>query len=126
MNRVLRFAETDGQKKNNVGFALQILQRRLASSPAAIYQSLKRRRERLENELVEARLIERGKKVGFSFSSEMLSDEVLRNIDEYGEDDIEEFEYGKFVHIMDPEGNKIELWEPIDSFFTQMGGTTTK
>lgn len=41
-------------------------------------------------------------------------------------DDIEEFEYGKFVHIMDPEGNKIELWEPIDSFFTQMGGTTTK
>ena len=41
-------------------------------------------------------------------------------------DDIEEFEYGKFVHIMDPEGNKIELWEPIDSFFTQMGGETTK
>jgi len=41
-------------------------------------------------------------------------------------DDIEEFEYGKFVHIMDPEGNKIELWEPIDSFFTKMGGATTK
>ena len=41
-------------------------------------------------------------------------------------DEIEEFEYGKFVHIMDPEGNKIELWEPIDSFFTQMGGETTK
>lgn len=29
-------------------------------------------------------------------------------------DEIESFEYGKFVHIMDPEGNKIELWEPID------------
>ena len=41
-------------------------------------------------------------------------------------DEIEEFEYGKFIHIMDPEGNKIELWEPIDSFFTQMGGATTK
>ncbi len=41
-------------------------------------------------------------------------------------DEIEEFEYGKFVHIMDPEGNKIELWEPIDSVFTQMGGKTTK
>lgn len=51
MNRVQRFAEGDGKKRNNVGFALQILQRRLASSPAAIYQSLKRRRERLENEL---------------------------------------------------------------------------
>ncbi|WP_260502647.1 DEAD/DEAH box helicase [Paracoccus yeei] len=48
MNRVQRFAEGDGKKRNNVGFALQILQRRLASSPAAIYQSLKRRRERLE------------------------------------------------------------------------------
>ena len=42
MNRVQRFGEEDGRKKNNVGFALQILQRRLASSPAAIYQSLKR------------------------------------------------------------------------------------
>ena len=41
-------------------------------------------------------------------------------------DDIEEFEYGKFVHIMDPEGNKIELWEPIDKILTQMGGKTTK
>ena len=26
-------------------------------------------------------------------------------------DTIQEFEYGKFVHILDPEGNKIELWE---------------
>lgn len=37
-----------GDKKNAVGFALTVLQRRLASSPEAIYQSLKRRRERLE------------------------------------------------------------------------------
>ena len=41
-------------------------------------------------------------------------------------DEIETFEYGKFVHIMDSEGNKIELWEPIDSVFTEMGGKTTK
>lgn len=41
-------------------------------------------------------------------------------------DSIKEYEYGKFVHIMDLEGNKIELWEPVDSFFTQMGGATTK
>ncbi|MDI9311930.1 MAG: VOC family protein [Limnohabitans sp.] len=27
-------------------------------------------------------------------------------------DNIETYDYGKFVHIMDPEGNKIELWEP--------------
>jgi predicted enzyme related to lactoylglutathione lyase len=41
-------------------------------------------------------------------------------------DEITEYEYGKFVHIMDPEGNKIELWEPIDKVFTDMGGETTK
>jgi predicted enzyme related to lactoylglutathione lyase len=28
-------------------------------------------------------------------------------------DEIETFDYGKFVHIMDSDGNKIELWEPI-------------
>jgi len=27
-------------------------------------------------------------------------------------DEIAAYDYGKFVHIMDPEGNKIELWEP--------------
>ncbi len=41
-------------------------------------------------------------------------------------DSIETFDYGKFVPIMDEEGNKIELWEPIDSVFTEMGGKTTK
>ena len=41
-------------------------------------------------------------------------------------DEIEEYEYGKFIHIMDPEGNKIELWEPVDQVFTDMlkGNTT--
>jgi len=41
-------------------------------------------------------------------------------------DEIEAFDYGKFVHIMDSEGNKIELWEPVDSAFTVIGGKTTK
>ena len=41
-------------------------------------------------------------------------------------DTIQTVEYGKFVHIMDTEGNKIELWEPIDSILTKMGGATTK
>lgn len=29
-------------------------------------------------------------------------------------DTIETYDYGKFVHILDPEGNKIQLWEPED------------
>ena|SRR5690606_25008118 len=41
-------------------------------------------------------------------------------------DEIETYEYGKFIHIMDAEGNKIELWEPVDSTFTAMGLKTTK
>ncbi len=41
-------------------------------------------------------------------------------------DDIETYDYGKFVHIMDADGQKIELWEPVDSVFTAMGLETTK
>ena len=90
MNRVQRFAKEDGRKKNNVGFALQILQRRLASSPAAIYQSLKRRRERLEGELAEARLASRGQKV--SLHSPKFTDDMMQNIEEYGQDEIDDLE----------------------------------
>jgi SNF2 family DNA or RNA helicase len=46
----------NNKQKGTVGFALMILQRRLASSPEAIYQSLKRRRERLEARLRQERL----------------------------------------------------------------------
>lgn len=35
-------------------------------------------------------------------------------------DDIDASEYGKFIHIIDPEGNKIELWEPADDEFDKM------
>lgn len=53
----------DSKKKNNVGFALTMLQRRLASSPEAIFQSLKRRRKRLEDRLEETKLMARGQAV---------------------------------------------------------------
>lgn len=45
-------------------------------------------------------------------------------------DSIQVFDYGKFVHILDIEGNKIELWEPNDVVYEnmgkQMGAKTTK
>ena len=55
-------AEALGNDKRagTVGFALTILQRRLASSPEAIYQSLRRRRERLESRLRELEVLQRG------------------------------------------------------------------
>ena len=49
----------NGGQKGTVGFALTILQRRLASSPEAIFQSVRRRRERLESRLREERLNKR-------------------------------------------------------------------
>src|SRR5262249_34841317 len=50
----------NAKRAGPVGFALTILQRRLASSPEAIYQSLRRRRERLEKRLREMELLQRG------------------------------------------------------------------
>ncbi len=41
-------------------------------------------------------------------------------------DTIADYPYGKFVHVLDPEGNILELWEPVDSVLTAMGGATTK
>ena len=90
MNRVARFADADGRKRNNVGFALQILQRRLASSPAAIYQSLKRRRERLERELAEARLAARVRAARIDTVS--TSDDALQDLDEYSQEEIDDIE----------------------------------
>ena len=70
MNRAERFAaEGDDKRRQNVGFALQILQRRLASSSAAIHESLRRRRERLEARLAEERLSKRGREARLAVES---------------------------------------------------------
>lgn len=45
-------------------------------------------------------------------------------------DSIQSYDYGKFVHILDPEGNNVELWEPNDVAYEalgkQMNAETTK
>ena len=53
--------QLQGARKGSVGFALTALQRRLASSPEAIFQSLRRRKERLERRLREEKLMSRGR-----------------------------------------------------------------
>lgn len=78
MNRADRSG--DGSRRNSVGFALQILQRRLASSPAAIHRSLERRRKRLEERLREERLFRSG-------GSQLVQGPTLPN---YDPDDFEE------------------------------------
>jgi len=41
-------------------------------------------------------------------------------------DSVQKTPYGDFVHLIDPEGNKIELWEPNDVEFAKMSKNTTK
>ena len=90
MNRVARFAEKDGRIQNNVGFALQILQRRLASSPAAIYSSLKRRRERLEEELVNSS--RSATHSFFRFGATEDNDEQLQYMDDFEQHEVDVLE----------------------------------
>ncbi len=72
------------KRAGTVGFALTILQRRLASSPEAIYQSLRRRRERLESRLRELEVLQRGGQ-----AAQILS-EVHLNLDAEDVEDLEE------------------------------------
>jgi superfamily II DNA or RNA helicase len=78
------------KRAGTVGFALTILQRRLASSPEAIYQSLRRRRERLEKRLRELELLERGAAVAPSAIAGLSLDaEDLEDLDEAPESEVE-------------------------------------
>ena len=63
------------KQKSTVGFALTVLQRRLASSPEAIYQSLRRRRERIEERLDAERLGQRTKDAFSDFGDEDSEDD---------------------------------------------------
>lgn len=78
-------------RKGTVGFALTILQRRLASSPEAIYQSLRRRRERLEQRLREERMMKRGAEVRLSEvpGISKLDEEDLEDLDDAPETEAE-------------------------------------
>ncbi|MGO5165568.1 MULTISPECIES: helicase-related protein [unclassified Candidatus Paralachnospira] len=79
-----RADQLSNERKNTVGFALTILQRRLASSPEAIYQSLHRRRERLENRLNEEKLGKRAEEYRSSINYDADYDD-----DDYSSEEIE-------------------------------------
>jgi superfamily II DNA or RNA helicase len=84
-----RAAKLDGKRRNTVGFALTVLQRRLASSPEAIYRSLERRAARLERRKQEV--------LDGSTIAEPKAADVIGDIDEFDDDEfsageMEEFE----------------------------------
>ncbi len=74
-----------------VGFALTILQRRLASSPEAIYRSLRRRRERLQSRLQELEGLQRKGEAGFIAAPAMLAldSEEFEDLEDAPESEIE-------------------------------------
>ena len=79
------------QRAGAIGFALTILQRRLASSPEAIYQSLRRRRERLESRLRELEVLHRGGQapIALTTAGPGLDAEDVEDLDEAPEDEVE-------------------------------------
>jgi SNF2 family DNA or RNA helicase len=99
MNRADRLTKA-GEKRRGatVGFALTILQRRLASSPEAIYQSLRRRRERLEKRLREEEIARRGLEAAAKLHTireqdvPYLTEEDIEDLDEAPDSEVERLE----------------------------------
>lgn len=94
MNRADRLKDVgEGRRGNRVGFALTILQRRLASSPEAIFQSLKRRREKLEKRLREEELLKRGKSVILEEPDlPEFTEEYIEDLEDATNEEMEEIE----------------------------------
>ena len=84
-------ALANDKRAGTVGFALTILQRRLASSPEAIYQSLRRRRERLESRLRELEVLHRGGQIAPIIPTTLLTldSEDIEDLDEAPDNEVE-------------------------------------
>jgi SNF2 family DNA or RNA helicase len=82
------------KRAGTVGFALTILQRRLASSPEAIYQSLRRRRERLESKLREFEVLQRGMQFSGNIPQNypLLDAEDVDDLEDAPDSELEEVE----------------------------------
>ena len=87
-------ALVNDKRAGTVGFALIILQRRLASSPEAIYKSLVRRRERLESRLREMELLKRGAEITLLADSRLpqLDPEDIEDLEDAPENEVDEAE----------------------------------
>lgn len=82
------------KRAGTVGFALTILQRRLASSPEAIYQSLRRRRERLESRLRELEVLQRSGQAApiLTSTGPVLDSEDVEDLEEAPDNEVENAE----------------------------------
>jgi superfamily II DNA or RNA helicase len=86
-------ALANDKRAGTVGFALTILQRRLASSPEAIYQSLHRRSERLQKRLRELELLQRGAAIeAIAAATPTLDADDLEDLEDAPDNEVEEIE----------------------------------
>jgi superfamily II DNA or RNA helicase len=90
-NRAEKLA--NDKRAGTVGFALTILQRRLASSPEAIYQSLRRRSERLQKRVRESELLQRGAfPEAIAAAAPGLDKDDLEDLEDAPDNEVEEVE----------------------------------
>ncbi len=89
----------DTGRKGTIGFALTTLQRRLASSPEAIYQSLKRRRERLERRLRELQQARQDPDAQI---------ELLQGLPAFSDDDLDDLEDAPGVELEEAEERVVD------------------
>src|SRR5216683_2919353 len=83
-------ALANDKQAGTVGFALTILQRRLASSPEAIYQSLRRRSDRLQKRLREFELLQRGAAAeAIAAATPALDSEDVEDLEEAPDNEVE-------------------------------------
>lgn len=113
-NEMNRADQLSGQKKNTVGFALTLLQRRLASSPEAIYQSLKRRRKRLQNRTEEERRRQRGDHIAETLAEYRIRDRWLEDADE-AEEALTAEEYEEFADQIVDQASASRTIEELES-----------
>ena len=93
MNRADQLAQQGGEgvhRRTVVGFALTVLQRRLASSPEAIHESLRRRRERLERRIEEERQKRQTSNLDLTAGLKTIDEEDVDDLPDEETEDLEE------------------------------------
>lgn len=108
-NEMNKADNLDGKRKGSIGFALTMLQRRLASSPEAIFQSIKRRRGRLERRIEDEKLQNRGHLVAETYATYGVD-----NFDDV-EEQLREDEYEELADTLVDQATAARTIEELES-----------
>lgn len=108
-----RAAKLDGKRRNTVGFALTVLQRRLASSPEAIYRSLQRRAERLERRKQEV--------LAGTTVAESRAADVVGSLDDFDDDEFSAEELETFEDELVDAATAARTVEELDAELLELG-----